>query len=79
VTGSNLEVVQDYLTFSGSFTDEEKGLVVDPQTSGGLLISLPADQAPKLVSRLRERGNQVAAVIGEVVPADRKPGLEYLK
>ena len=79
VTGSNLQVVQDYLTFSGSFTDAEKGLVVDPQTSGGLLISLPADQAPKLVSRLRERGNQVAAVIGEVVPADRKPGLEYLK
>ncbi|MEK7798731.1 MAG: hypothetical protein AAB297_02790, partial [Acidobacteriota bacterium] len=79
VTGSNLQVVQDYLTFSGSFTDEEKGLVVDPQTSGGLLISLPADQAPKLVGRLRERGNQVAAVIGEVVPADRKPGLEYLK
>ncbi len=79
VTGSNLQVVQDYLTFSGSFTDEEKGLVVDPQTSGGLLISLPADQAPKLVGRLRERGNQVAAVIGEVVPADGKPGLEYLK
>ena len=79
VTGSNLQVVQDYLTFSGNFTDEEKGLVVDPQTSGGLLISLPADQAPKLVGRLRERGNQVAAVIGEVVPADRKPGLEYLK
>jgi selenide,water dikinase len=79
VTGSNLQVVQDYLTFSGSFTDEEKGLVVDPQTSGGLLISLPADQAPKLVGRLREHGNQVAAVIGEVVPADRKPGLEYLK
>jgi len=79
VTGSNLQVVQDYLTFSGNFTDEEKGLVVDPQTSGGLLISLPADQAPKLVGRLRERGNQVAAVIGEVVPSDGRPGLEFLK
>jgi selenide,water dikinase len=79
VTASNLEVVKDRLTFSGNFTEEDKWLVVDPQTSGGLLVSLPADQAPKLVARLRERGNQVAAVIGEVVPAEGKPGLEYLK
>lgn len=79
VTGSNLQVARDYMTFSGNFTEEDKGLVVDPQTSGGLLISLPADQAPQLVGRLRERGNQVAAVIGEVVPSDGKPGLEFLK
>jgi len=79
VTGSNLQVAQDYLTFSGNFTDEEKWLVVDPQTSGGLLVSLPPDQAPRLVSRLRERGNRVAAVIGEVVSADGKPGLEFIK
>jgi selenide,water dikinase len=79
VTASNLQVTQDYLTFSGSFAEEESWLVVDPQTSGGLLISLPADQAPQLVSRLRERGNAVAAVIGEVVPAEGKPGLEVIK
>jgi selenide,water dikinase len=79
VTASNLEVVQGSLTFSGRFTEEDKWLVVDPQTSGGLLITLPAEQAPKLVARLRERGNQVAAIIGEVVPAEGKPGLEYLK
>ena len=79
VTASNLQVVQDYLTFSGSFNDDEKGLIVDPQTSGGLFISLPAEQAPRLVARLRERGNPIAAVIGEVVPADGRPGLEFLK
>jgi selenide,water dikinase len=79
VTNSNLQVAQDYLTFSGPFSDDEKWLIVDPQTSGGLLISLPAAQAPKLVARLRERGNSIAAVIGEVVPADGRPGLEFLK
>ena len=79
VTASNLEVVKDRLTFSGNFTEEDKWLVVDPQTSGGLLVSLPADQAPKLVARLRERGNQVAAVIGEVIPSEGKPGLEYIR
>ncbi len=79
VTASNMQAAGDLLTFSGNFTDEERWLIVDPQTSGGLLISLPADQAPKLVTRLRERGNRVAAVVGEVVPADGGPGLEILK
>ena len=79
VTSSNLQVAQDYMTFSGPFSDEEKWLIVDPQTSGGLFISLPAEQAPALVARLRERGNPVAAVIGEVVTADGRPGLEFLK
>jgi selenide, water dikinase len=79
VTASNLQVAQDYLTFTGRFTEEETWLVVDPQTSGGLLISLPAAQAPDLVSRLRARGNPVAAVVGEVVPAGGKPGLEFVR
>ena len=79
VTGSNMQVAQDAMTFSGTFSDDEKWLIVDPQTSGGLLITLPADQAPRLVARLRERGNAIATVIGEVVPADGRPGLEFLK
>jgi selenide,water dikinase len=79
VTRSNLEVAQAYLTFSGPFAEEERWLCVDPQTSGGLLISLPAAQAPQLVERLRARGNGVAAVVGEVVPGDGRPGLEFLK
>ena len=79
VTTSNLQVAQDYLTFSGSFSEEETWLIVDPQTSGGLFVSLPAEEAPALVSRLRAKGNAIAAVVGEVVPADGKPGLEILK
>ena len=43
------------------------------------MISLPAAQAPTLVARLHERGNRVAAVVGEVVPADGRPGLEIVK
>ena len=80
VTTSNLQVVEDRMVFTGPFRDEEKWLAVDPQTSGGLLIALPSDQALQLVSRLRERGNPVAAVIGEVVEApDGLAGIEFLK
>jgi selenide,water dikinase len=79
VTNSNWQMAQDHVAFSGSFSEEERWLIADPQTSGGLLISLPADQAPKLAARLKERGVSVAAIIGDVVPADGRPGLEFLK
>ena len=48
-------------------------LFYDPQTSGGLLISLPPHEADKLVGALGEDGDQIAAIIGEVVkePAGR--------
>jgi selenide,water dikinase len=77
----NLQAVEDATVFSGPFADEERGLMVDPQTSGGLLIALPAADAPSLVGRLRARGATEATVIGEVAePRDAgRPGLEFLK
>jgi selenide,water dikinase len=79
VTNSNLQVVEDRISFAGDFREEERWLTVDPQTSGGLLIALPAGEAPRLVARLKERGNGAAALVGEVVEADGQPGIEFLK
>ena len=39
----------------------------DPQTSGGLLISLPKSDAQQLVKNMNEKGIEDAAIIGEVV------------
>ena len=48
-------------------------ILFDPQTAGGLLIALSADQAEGLVAGMRARGLLDAAVVGEVVaePAGR--------
>jgi selenide,water dikinase len=48
-------------------------VLFDPQTSGGLLISVSAARAQDLVKALEARGVEVAAVVGEVIaePKDR--------
>ncbi len=42
-------------------------LLADAQTSGGLLIALPEDQAPALLADLKANGIAAAAIIGRVV------------
>lgn len=55
-------VLDMQLTLSGP--DEE--LLYDPQTSGGLLLTLPGEQADELLASLREKGVTATAIIGEV-------------
>jgi selenide,water dikinase len=65
--------------FPAGMSDAERRLVVDPQTSGGLLIVLPERHAAELVRRLRERGLTESAEIGEVAEAPAgEAGLEFL-
>jgi len=53
-----------FVRFEGvPFAMEE--ILFDPQTSGGLLIALSADDAPKLLEQLRQAGAP-AAVVGEI-------------
>ena len=42
-------------------------ILYDPQTSGGLLISLPSDQAQNLVETLKKEAQMDAWIVGEVV------------
>jgi selenide,water dikinase len=44
-------------------------ILFDPQTAGGLLISLPLRDAEKLLDRMHQEGITEAAIVGEVVAA----------
>lgn len=47
---------------------EQNAILFDPQTSGGLLISIAAEKADELVERCLENGCLAAAVVGSVEP-----------
>jgi selenide,water dikinase len=51
------------------FAAEDKALVTDPQTSGGLLVSCDAASVPEVLAVFRCHGFDAAADIGEVLPA----------
>lgn len=60
----NRNFVEQYVAFEKEdFVLEE--ILYDPQTSGGLLASVPADEAEEIVRRMREKGIP-AAVVGRV-------------
>jgi len=57
------------VSFAANVSERWQALTLDPQTSGGLLISIAADRAEKLLIRLKDEGNADAAVCGEVFAA----------
>ncbi len=75
VNRHNRKLIEDYLSWEGEFSDSQKQLILDPQTSGGLLAALPADQAEELVQELARIPTPAAAIIGEVVSAGDSAGL----
>lgn len=53
--------------FSKDIPDWKRWMLFDAQTSGGLIISVPADEAEPLLARFQEEGMGKAAIIGKVI------------
>ena len=65
-TRRNLAFVADDVEF-GALALPEQLLLADAQTSGGLLLAVPAARADALLEACRERGTLAAAAIGDIV------------
>ena len=69
-THRNLDSIDKVTSWDASITQEDKLLLSDAQTSGGLLIAVPGDKLPQLVASLSGRGVAEIAVVGELVERD---------
>lgn len=66
-TGSNpanRKLVETHLEVKAGLSSGQRELLFDPQTSGGLLLSVPAEQAHKLVQALQAAGVTNARRVG---------------
>jgi selenide,water dikinase len=70
---SNREYVKEDLAIEGTLPSALEMTLVDPQTSGGLLVALPPDAARRYLKVLAKRGVREAAIVGEATaPGDRR-------
>ena len=65
-THRNVSSVADVVTWGDGLTEEDKLLLCDAQTSGGLLISVPAEKQQDLIDALRAEGAHSSAVVGRI-------------
>ena len=73
-TGSNKanrRLAQGRWEAAVSMTTAQEELLFDPQTSGGLLLAVPADQCADLVADLKNAGIEAAVHVGDVVESQR--------
>ncbi|MBD7983280.1 selenide, water dikinase SelD [Sporosarcina sp. Sa2YVA2] len=64
-TKNNYAHVADDVTYSDELDQIDRYILCDAVTSGGLLISLPANQVNQMIRELKEKGVN-ASIIGEV-------------
>lgn len=69
---NNLDYLKNKFTLGSNITQELQDVLMDPQTSGGLLISIPERNVKEFLSRI-EMFTTYARVIGQVVDKRDKP------
>ncbi len=73
-TGSNRpnrKISEGFLKIDTQISAAEEELLFDPQTSGGLLISVKNSHAAPLIERLKDAGIESAVCIGEVAGGNK--------
>ena len=67
----NREFRSDMTESADSVSEELLDILCDPQTSGGLLISVSADRANIMLTKLRQVGYKETAMVGQVVDSPK--------
>lgn len=63
---NNLSYLENKVSWNGKVNDIYKDILADPQTAGGLLISIDSSRAYELVTEMQSKGNE-AYIIGRAL------------
>lgn len=67
-TARNFKYIEDKVEFNSNLTKEQKLILSDAQTSGGLLVSMSKEDAKEYIKKIESYTFGLASIIGEVVP-----------
>ncbi len=76
VNTANRALVKDAMRCGDELSSAQRELLIDPQTSGGLLVALPAAEAAEALQALHDGGVSGARLIGAV---EERSDAAYLK
>jgi selenide,water dikinase len=76
VNTANRALVKDAMRCGDELSSAQRELLIDPQTSGGLLVALPAAEADEALQALHDGGVSGARLIGTV---EERSDAAYLK
>ena len=74
---ANRELIRDATRFEAALPERHNEIFVDPQTSGGLLVSVSPDQGRTLLTALHDAGERWARIIGSAKPLDGSPQIIF--
>ncbi len=74
---ANARWLESFISWEEDVDEVSKTLLTDAITSGGLLVSLPAQEAESYVNDLHEKGLIEARIIGDVVERESTPLTVY--
>ncbi|GAB4336744.1 MAG: selenide, water dikinase SelD [Calditrichia bacterium] len=69
----NRRFLSPHVNIADEISPALQNLLFDPQTSGGMLMAVPAERAAAALHFLREKGDRPAAIVGEFVTAGEFP------
>jgi len=69
-TYENIDYVGDSVVFE-DVDETVKSLLYDPQTSGGLLISVPEEKVEKLVDEMKKKGVKWCFIVGRITDGSK--------
>ena len=72
----NLDSVENNVLWGEEISEDDKLLLCDAQTSGGLLISVPEPKLETLLKKLSDKNVDCGAVVGKIVETNERNVIE---